>query len=93
MCLDKVRTLFNLSFDVVHKLPSVLFHFKIWSVLKKKTDRKKSQAKQNKNSSLTFYKHSWFLNFIPIESIAIYINKLLGFALLSYFSKLKDPSS
>ena len=45
---------------------------------------KKSQAKKTKNLG-KFCKHSWFLNFIPIESIAIYIPKqIIGFS-LKYF--------
>ena len=41
----KVRTCYDLSFDVFHKLPLVSLLQKIWSVLKEKTDQKKSKQK------------------------------------------------
>jgi hypothetical protein len=50
----------------------------------------KSQATKIKNYSLTFCKHSWFSIFIPIEHIAIYINKLLGFP-QKYFHICPNP--
>ena len=61
--LKCIHTCYDLSFDVFCKFPSVSFLYKTWSVLKEKGS-KKSQAKKTKKSC----KHSWFLNFIPIES-------------------------
>ena len=54
------------------------FHiFRKYGLFWRRKQIKKSQAKEPKKS-LTFCQHSWFLNFTPIERIAIYINKLEG---------------
>ena len=45
----KVRTCYDLSFDVFHKFPSVDFLYKIWSVLMEKTNQKRGAKKMKKS--------------------------------------------
>ena len=68
-----MHTRYDLRFDVFHKFPPVFISSENLVCFERENGLKKVKIKKQK---ITFCKHSWFLNFIPIESIAIYI--LLG---------------